>query len=92
MAYVLISTIPNPGCGPEVKVTDLEYSYKHLQNILWVLLLAEIRAQNWHFFHFSNNPFILDHTCAVVPTKSDSDVIFCLQLLSKTSTCALHLS
>ena len=27
----------------------------------------------------------------VVPTKSDSDVIFCLQLLSKTLTCTLHL-
>ena len=28
----------------------------------------------------------------VLPTKSDSDVIFCLQVLSKTLTCALHLS
>ena len=28
----------------------------------------------------------------VMPTKSDSDVVFCLQLLSKTSTCTLHLS
>ena len=28
----------------------------------------------------------------VVPTKSDSDVILCLQLLSKTLTCTLHLS
>ena len=28
----------------------------------------------------------------VVPTKSDSDIIFCLQLLSKTLTCKLHLS
>ena len=28
----------------------------------------------------------------VVPTKSDSDAIFCLQLLSKTLTCTLHLS
>ena len=26
----------------------------------------------------------------VVPTKSDSDIIFCLQLLSKTPTCLLH--
>ena len=31
-------------------------------------------------------------TSTVVPTKSDSDVIFCLQLLSKTFTCAAHLS
>ena len=28
----------------------------------------------------------------VVPTKSDSDVLFCLQLLSKTLTCTHHLS
>ena len=28
----------------------------------------------------------------VVPTKSDSDEIFCLQLLSKTLTCTLNLS
>ena len=34
--------------------------------------------------------FMLSFT--VVPTKSDSDVMFCLQLLSKTLTCSLHLS
>ena len=28
----------------------------------------------------------------VLPTKSDSDVILCLRLLSKTLTCTLHLS
>ena len=28
----------------------------------------------------------------VMPTKSDSDIIFCLQLLSKTLICTLHLS
>ena len=28
----------------------------------------------------------------VVPTKSESDEILCLQLLSKTLTCTLHLS
>ena len=33
-----------------------------------------------------------DDLCTVVPTKSDSDVIFCLQLLRKTFTCTLHLS
>ena len=32
------------------------------------------------------------YKCTVVPTKSDSDVIFCLQLLSKILTCTLHLS
>ena len=28
----------------------------------------------------------------IVPTKSDSDVVFCLQLLSKTLTCTHHFS
>ena len=28
----------------------------------------------------------------VMPTNSDSDIILCLQLLSKTLTCTLHLS
>ena len=28
----------------------------------------------------------------VVPTKGDSDVILCLELLSKTQTCTLHLT
>ena len=32
------------------------------------------------------------NTCTVMPTKSDSDVILCLQLLSKTLACTLHLS
>ena len=31
-------------------------------------------------------------TCTVVPIKSDSDDIFCLQLLSKSLSCTLHLS
>ena len=35
---------------------------------------------------------LVNKQITVVPTKSDSDVIFCLQLLSKTLTCTLHLS
>ena len=35
---------------------------------------------------------VVEWSCTVVPTKSDSDVIFCLQMLSKTLTCTLHLS
>ena len=47
-------------------------------------------------FHFTYISVDLAH-CEIfrgtaVPTKSDSDVIFCLQLLSKTLTCTLHLS
>ena len=32
------------------------------------------------------------HSGIVVPTKSDSYVVFCVQLLSKTFTCTLDLS
>ena len=31
-------------------------------------------------------------SATVVPTKSDSDVTYCLQLSSKTLTCTIHLS
>ena len=34
----------------------------------------------------------VSNSSTVVPTKSDSDVILSLQLLSKTLTCTLHLS
>ena len=33
-----------------------------------------------------------DNHTTIVPTKSESDVIFCLQLLSKTFTCTSQLS
>ena len=33
-----------------------------------------------------------DLYCTVLPAKSDSDIMFCLQLLSKTLACTLHLS
>ena len=35
---------------------------------------------------------ITDQETTVGPTKSGSDVIFCLELLSKTQTCTLHFS
>ena len=34
----------------------------------------------------------LQYQFTVMPNKSDSDVILCLQLLSKTLTCILNLS
>ena len=34
--------------------------------------------------------YVLSYTA--LPAKSDSNVMFCLQLLSKTLTCTLHLS
>ena len=41
-------------------------------------------------FDYTTNRHEMMHT--VVPTKSDSYVILCLQLLSQTLTCTLHLS
>ena len=32
------------------------------------------------------------NTITVEPTKSDNDIMFCLQLLSKILTCTLHLT
>ena len=41
---------------------------------------------------FEHYVFVIDKLFTVVPTKSDSGVLFCLQLLSKALTCTLHLS
>ena len=51
----------------------------------------------WGFTIFMNACFSLTagvrNICGitVVPTKSDSDIIFCLRLLSKILTCTPHL-
>ena len=42
--------------------------------------------------NINNNKQIAPDKSTVVPTKSGSDIIFCLQLLSKTLTCIRHLS
>ena len=43
-------------------------------------------------FCMSNHNMSHTHRTTVVPTKSDRNVILCLQLLSKVSNCTLHLS
>ena len=43
------------------------------------------------FFFGEENISLLKST-TVAQAKSDSDVVFCLQLLSKTLFCTLHLS
>ena len=45
-----------------------------------------------HFVNLNVLPSSPRNMRTVVPTKSDSDIILCLQLLSKTLMCALHLS
>ena len=44
------------------------------------------------FWSFAEHVFHIELSLTVVPTKSDSDVILCLELLSKTQTRTLHLS
>ena len=51
-----------------------------MQVSLYVISIKHLRA----------GPYGMNIT-TVVPTKSDSDVILCSQLLSKTFTCTLHL-
>ena len=54
---------------------------------------AVVALVRLHVFAGFPETSLLNNTISiVVPTKSDSDVLFCLQLLSKTLTCALHLS
>ena len=40
------------------------------------------------YFHY----LVFSFTCIVVNTKSDSNVMFCIQLLNQTLTCSHHLS
>ena len=58
--------------------------------------LAKINTHNLiiHFKKIGHKKKVTvsDLFATVVPTKSDSDVIFCLHLLSKTLTCTLHWS
>ena len=51
---------------------------------------ASIGAKQFMSFNNNNASAVVHST--VMPTKSDSDVIFCLQFLSKTLTCTLHLT
>ena len=47
-------------------------------------------------YHPEESSYLESHmnflSSTVVPTKIDSDIILCLQLLSKTLLCTLHLS
>ena len=38
---------------------------------------------NYYFWSFVDHVFHIELSLSVVPTKSDSDVILCLELLSK---------
>ena len=51
-------------------------------NIYHALLIIFLEFFSWGLL---SNTIINVSQCIVVPTKSDSDVIFCLQLLNKTN-------
>ena len=52
-------------------------------HLLWTLFMRGDVSSNWNL-SFSS-------ATTIVPTKSDSDVILCLQLQSKIKTCTLYL-
>ena len=51
-----------------------------------------IHPHLWTVLFIGTKSRINNMHITVVPTKSESDILFCLQLLSKTLTCTLHLS
>ena len=70
-----------------------QYISVSLHNMRYFVLKLEKMVQTYHFsICLSIMRYVPKCHTTVVPTKSDSSVIFCLQLLSKTLTCTLHLS
>ena len=74
---------------------------KCLLSGIWILsplINYKKRCQRWNpsdkifWIRALFNKKVQLNPITVVPTKRDSDLIFCLQLLNKTLTCTLHLS
>ena len=57
-----------------------------------VSVSGSIYPKYWGSFILITKLTLKSKQDTVMPTKSVSDVIFCLQLFSKTLTCTLHLS
>ena len=67
----------------------------HFAGIAFIAMQSVYQLLNPDICSWEQNNFIIidkNVLFTVVPSKSDSDVIFCLQLLSKTLTCTHHLS
>ena len=60
-------------------------------HLLIIITCCEDSVPWWHTFISLFELLIIRVKTTVLPAKSDGDVVFCLQLLSKTSTCTLHL-
>ena len=58
---------------------------KNIMHSSQAFILLKFKFQSYNTIENTN-------VITVVPTKSDSDTILCLQLLSKILTCTLHLS
>ena len=70
-------------CNTSKYITDHPYfMVSKLDGRLYQLIKRLV-----HLFSYVNRPYQLS---TVVPTMSDSDVIFCLQLLPEILTCSLH--
>ena len=59
---------------------------------LYGISVSFLRETTIGVSYFYGNVSKKSESLTAVPTKSDSDVLLCLQLLSKTLTCTLHLS
>ena len=64
----------------------------YLYSVLFVSVALNIFSDLYHIYLVLCVSVPFSFTFTVVPTRSDSDVILCLQLLSNTLTCTLHLS
>ena len=75
----------------------LSYLFQRMQQSLTLMILRPIfnRSHVSTKRVYIKSPLLPYHLlenifCTVMPTKSDSDVIFCLHLLRKTLTWTLH--
>ena len=82
---------------PKIRIETNDWKSKLLKSTRNSEILQETAYNKscYASFNFIHNHWIFaafEEASTVVPTKSDSDVIFCYQLLSKTLTWTLHLS
>ena len=74
----------------DVRGGHLDEHFVPFRNFLYYILVQSVCFwENYDLIYIWESNMI---SPIVVPTKSDSDVIFYLPLLSKEKTCTLHLS
>ena len=79
------SHLPWKGVPPSLTISPLKKPWRGR-------LIADVRPWSPRSLMKQDGKRHEIQAITVVPTKSDSDIIFCLQLLNKTLTCTLYLS